>query len=144
MSFKKFSIIPDISECIFNNRFNKIDKLFSKLTGDIPLNSFPIYNIQKNGNNLKLMISLPGWKKNELEINLINKQLNIIGNKIKKENKKNFIYKGIIKNNFNINYSIPQNSKITNAKLKNGILSINIEQKIQENKKVKKIQINKK
>ncbi len=144
MSYKKFSMIPDFSDSIFSDRFNKIDKLFSRLTGDIPVNSFPIYNIKKKNNKFKLMISLPGWKKDELEINLINEQLNIVGNNLKKENKNNFIYKGIIKNNFNINFSIPQNSKINMAKLKNGILSIDIEQIIPENKKPKKIQINKK
>ncbi len=144
MYFKNFSIIPNLSDSVFSKKFNKINKFFNKITNNIPSNSFPLYNIKRKNNYLKLIISLPGWKKNELEINLINNQLNIIGNKIKKENKKYYIYKGIVKNNFNINYSIPQNSKITSANLKNGILSINIEQKIPENKKPKKIQINKK
>ncbi len=142
MSIKNFSMIPDFSDSLLSNRFNKIDKLFSKLTGNIPVNSFPKYNIIKKNNSFKLMISLPGWKENELEINKYNNQLNIIGNKIKKNNKKNFIYKEITKNNFNINYSIPQNSKIKNASLKNGILNIYIDQKIPENKKPKKIKIN--
>ncbi len=141
MKIKNFSIIPKINH-IINNRFNKIDKMFNKLTKNISINSFPKYNIIKKNNNYKLIISLPGWKKKELEINKINGQINIIGNKIKKKNKNNFIYKSINKNNFNINYSIPLNSKIKKANLKNGILTIKIKQIIPENKKEKKIQIN--
>ncbi len=142
MNFKNLSMIPDFNDSLFSDRFNKIDKLFSKLTGNIPMNKFPNYNIKKIKNYFILMISLPGWKNNELEIYLINNQLNIKGTKIKKNKKIYWIYKNIIKNNFNISFNIPQNSIIKNAKLKYGILSIKIEQKIPENQKTKKIQIN--
>ncbi len=146
MSYKSLSIIRNFPEFIFSNRFNKIDKLFSKLTGDTPLHIFPVYNIKKIGNKIKLTISLPGWKEKELEINITKGQLNIKGNKIKKKNitqNLEWIHKGINKKNFNISYTIPKHIKVQKAKLKNGLLSITLEQKIIKHEKPKKININK-
>ncbi len=144
MSLKTLSIIPDLSDSFFSDRFNKIDRLFSKLTGNRPINKLPKYNIEKKNNNFYLTISLPGWKENEIEINYTNKNLNIIGKKEEKKNKnnKNWIYKNIIKNNFNINYNIPENIEIKKANLKYGLLKIKMQQIINEKEKPKKININ--
>ncbi len=144
MSFKTISIIPDITDSIFSDRFNKIDKLFSNLTGNIPVNTTPKYNIKKTDNNFELTISLPGWKKKELEINVINNKLNIIGTKEKKKEEKNstWIYKSILKNNFNISYNISKNSIIKKAKLKKGLLTIKIKNKLPKQEKPQKININ--
>ncbi len=86
MSFKSTSIIPEITNSIFSDRFQEIDKLFSKLTENKPVNIAPKYNILKKNNYIKLIISLQRWEKDELNINLSNKQLNIIS--LNKENKK--------------------------------------------------------
>ncbi len=59
MSFKTLSIIPDLTNSIFSDRFNKIDKLFSNLTGNIPVSTITKYNIKKINNDFKLTISLP-------------------------------------------------------------------------------------
>ncbi len=146
MSFKTISIIPDLTDSIFSDRFNKIDKLFSHLTGNIPVNTTPKYNIKRTGNNFELTVSLPGWNKKELEINVTNNRLNIIGIKQKTEEKRNskWIYKSIFKNNFNISYNISKNSIIKKAKLKKGLLTIKIENKLPKHEKPKKIDINSK
>ncbi len=144
MTFKSLSILPDITNSIFTDRFNKIDKLFSKLTGDIPVNTLPSYDVKKKNNTYNLIISLPGWSEKELEINTIKEQITIIGRKKELHTeilKKEWIYKGIKKNNFKISYSLPQYIKVKEAKLKNGLLTIKFEQEIPEHEKPKKINI---
>ncbi len=144
MPLKTLSIIPDLTDTIFSDRFNKIDKLFSHLTGNIPVNNIPKYNIKKINNDFELTISLPGWKKEELNVNVINNKLNITGinENIKKEKNYKWIQKNIFKNNFNISFNIFKNSIIKEAKLSKGLLTIKIKNKLPEKQKPQKININ--
>ncbi|MDH8489517.1 heat-shock protein, partial [Klebsiella pneumoniae] len=46
MTLRTFPMLHDLSDSLFADRFNRIDRLFSQLTGSTPLPSTPSYNIR--------------------------------------------------------------------------------------------------
>lgn len=49
MTLRTFPVLHDLSDSLFTDRFNRIDRLFSQLTGSTPLPSTPSYNIRRLG-----------------------------------------------------------------------------------------------
>lgn len=72
MALKTLSALPVFADSLFADRFNRIDRLFSQLTGDTPVGTLPAYDLQKvDDSNFLLCVSVPGWKDNELEIETV-------------------------------------------------------------------------
>ena len=64
MTLRTFPVLHVLSDSLFADRFNRIDRLFSQLTGGTPLPSTPSYNIRLLGDNrYELTLSVPGWKR---------------------------------------------------------------------------------
>lgn len=151
MSIKSLSMYPAFSDSMFSDRFNRIDRLFSHLTGDTPVSSIPPYNLRQiNTHNYELTACVAGWKESELEIETVGGQLTITGKpseeKIKEpiqkhDNNEGWIHKGINKTEFKLTYSLPEHGKVNDAKLINGLLYINIHLDVPEHEKPKKISI---
>ncbi|MBZ3829656.1 Hsp20 family protein, partial [Salmonella enterica subsp. enterica serovar Meleagridis] len=128
----------------FSDRFNRIDRLFSQLTGDTPVAATPAYDLQKrDANNYLLTVSVPGWKEEELEIETVGGNLNITGKHTEEtvEDQTHWIYRGIRKADFQLSFSLPEHAKVNNAKLEQGLLLVEIYQEIPESEKPKKIAI---
>ncbi|QCI17950.1 Hsp20 family protein [Buchnera aphidicola (Acyrthosiphon lactucae)] len=149
MSYRSLSFIPNFNDNnIFSNRFNQIDKMFSTLTGEKPISDTPTYNLcQINDIEYELTLSIPGYKEEELDISVHNNQLSIQG---KKEDKKTYdnqehkkwLHKGIIFNNFSLNFNLDHKIKVKKAELSLGLLKLHFECNIPEEEKPKKIAIN--
>ncbi len=61
MSVQPFSVFPSLMDSVFSYRFSRIDKLFSQLTGDIPVTSVPAYDLLRVEDNYQtLTVSAPG------------------------------------------------------------------------------------
>ncbi|BBI01457.1 16 kDa heat shock protein A (plasmid) [Buchnera aphidicola (Nipponaphis monzeni)] len=146
MSIESFTLLPSFTDDIFANRFNQIDKVFSTLTGSKPLSDVPPYDIvQLTNTHHQLVVSVPGFDENELEILVQNNQLKINGKKfsnpqILKNNK--FIHQGIRCRNFSLNFNLSRHIKVKNACLVTGLLKIDFEQQSPETDKTEKIFIN--
>ena len=69
MTLRTFPVLNDLSDSLFADRFNRIDRLFSQLTGSTPLPSTPSYNIRRLGDNrYELTLSVPNWKLKPLAV----------------------------------------------------------------------------
>ncbi len=139
-----FSLIPSFSDSLLTDRFNQIDKLFSRLTGDIPVANTPSYDIVKKGDNhYTISVSVPGYRESELDVSTRNGQLVIEGRHEEdhKAEKENWVHQGISRSNFSLQFSINRGTKVNSAKLNNGLLEVNLEQDIPEEEKPKKIAI---
>lgn len=148
-NYKNFSLIPSsiIDDNLFTDRIDRIDRIFSKITGNnSSISNNPNYNfIQKKENIYELNISLPGYKKEDLDISLNNNKLFIKGkilNKTKNNENEKIIYQGFSMENFSLSFNLDNKVEINQANLMNGILSLQLEYKIPENEKYKKININ--
>ncbi|WP_343153224.1 Hsp20 family protein [Buchnera aphidicola (Mindarus keteleerifoliae)] len=143
MKFHSLSLMPSFSENIFSDRFNQIDKMFSTLTGEKPISSSPVYDlIQKNEKKYELIISLPGYSEDDLDISVHKNQLKIIGNQKKSkliEKKEKILHSGIRKNNFSLVFNLDNHVEVKKANLNLGILTIEFEYEIPEKEKPKKI-----
>lgn len=74
-------LFPTLTNDLYSDRFDKIDKLFSHLTGVKPL-SLPSesYNLKKiDDTHYELIISVPGFTENELDVSFSNGQLFVVG-----------------------------------------------------------------
>ena len=64
MTLRTFPVLNDLSDSLFADRFNRIDRLFSQLTGSTPLPSTPSYNIRRLGDNrYELTLSVRAGKR---------------------------------------------------------------------------------
>ncbi|QHM73403.1 Hsp20 family protein [Mixta intestinalis] len=146
MAFKSLSLFPDVADSLFSDRFNRIDRLFSQLTGDAPLATVPAYDIKRlDESRYAITLSVPGWKENELEISATGGQLTVSGKRTEEqsqpEEKSGWLHRGISRHNFSVSYGLPQHVKVEGARLENGLLEIALYQEIPESEKPRKIAI---
>lgn len=151
MSLQPFSAFPSLADSVFSDRFSRIDKLFSQLTGDTPVTSAPAYDLQRSETNrYTLTVSVPGWKEHELEIELRGGRLSVAGHREKegqeasgeaRQQESGWIHRGIARHDFQLSFSIPEHMKVTGATLAEGLLKIDLYQEIPESEKPRRIPI---
>lgn len=133
MALKTLSALPVFADSLFADRFNRIDRLFSQLTGDTPVGTLPAYDLQKvDDSNFLLSVSVHGWKDDELEIETVGGICIFPGNarnRCSTDSGERWIYKGIRRANFQLSFSLPEHAQINQAQLDSGILKIAIHQR---------------
>lgn len=104
--------------------------------------SYPPYNIVKcSEDSFAIELAVAGFKEGDIEINVENNQLYIIGNKIPEVNDIEYVHRGISSKSFTRSFTLAEHVLVTGAAVKDGILTVNLERQIPEEKKPKKIQI---
>ena len=108
--------------------------------------NYPPYNICKlNDNDYKIEVALAGYSRDDIEIELKDNTLTV-RNKTKEKvvnNESNgVIHKGISTRQFERSFTISEDIKVKNADLKNGLLNIDLERIVPEEKKPRLININ--
>jgi len=151
MSLHQISVFPSLADSALSDRFSRIDKLFSQLTGDSQLTSLPAYDLQRVDNDrYALTVSVPGWKEQELEIELSGGRLSVAGKKETpapeasdeaKEDNRGWIYRGIARHDFRLSFAIPEHMKVIGASLADGLLNVGLVQEIPESEKPRLIPI---
>jgi molecular chaperone IbpA len=146
MAFKSLSLFPDVTDSLFSDRFNRIDRLFSQLTGDVPLTTAPACDIKRQDeSHYSITLSVPGWKEDELDISATGGQLTVSGKRAEQQNQQDekggWLHRGISRHNFSVSYSLPQHVKVERARLEHGLLEISLYQEIPESEKPRKIAI---
>jgi molecular chaperone IbpA len=145
MALKTLSALPVFADSLFADRFNRIDRLFSQLTGDTPVGTLPAYDLQKvDDSNFLLSVSVPGWKDDELEIETVGGICIFPGNARKPIPRQTAVNAGFIKVSaalISSSVSLPEHAQINQAQLDSGILKIAIHQEIPESEKPRKIAI---
>ena len=127
----------------FDLIFEEFDRML-ELTERYKSN-YPPYNINKiNENYYKIEIALAGYSKDDIELELKGNTLTV-RNKAKEKvvNKENngIIHKGISTRQFERSFTISEDIKVKNAVLKNGLLNIDLERIIPDEKKSRLIDI---
>jgi len=131
----------------FDNAFDTWDRF---LTDDFNLRpamtaSYPAYDIiKKNDHQFQIQIALAGFSKEDIEVESKENELtirsNITDEKDKNENA-GVIHRGIAKRHFIRTFTLADDTFIKGAELKDGLLQIDIERVIPEEKKAKLIKI---
>ena len=106
--------------------------------------SYPPYNIKRVGNIFEIEIAVAGLSKDDILIELTNGILTVSYDGPENNNNDedhNLVYRGIAKRAFKQQFTLAEDVVVQGAELENGLLLINLEKIIPEEKKPKIIDI---
>jgi molecular chaperone IbpA len=123
--------------------FIGFDRLLNKVqTPQGQTNNYPPYNIIKTEENwYELQLAIAGFKENDLDIEIKDGLLSVKGNKVEEDTIYEYIHKGISARSFQRTFTLADTIVVRAADLKDGILTIELENVIPEEKKPRKIDI---
>ena len=105
---------------------------------------YPPYNIRKDNElQYSIEIALAGFSKDDIEVEVTDGQLVIRSKENEKDEDKSesFVHKGIARRSFSRTFSLSDDIIVKGADLKDGMLIINLERVIPDEKKPRLIQI---
>ena len=123
------------------------DRVFDRLVDygtTYETGGFPPYNIRKTDDFKHIIeIALAGFSKDEIEVVLTDGVLEIKSRDTvtTEKPKDDLIHKGIAKRAFTRKFTLADDIEIKDAKLKNGLLEIELEQIVPEHKKPRTIKV---
>ena len=126
----------------FDRPMRLLDEMSNALMGRNT--SFPPYNIKQVGNDrYQIEMAVAGFSKKDLKIELHNNQLTIEGSQqTASENQgSNYLYKGIAARQFRQSFALEDHVKVIGSELRDGILNIELERDLPEEKKPRSIEI---
>jgi len=127
----------------FDDMFDQFESMLGN--GELAQSNYPPYNIRKVGKDkYAIELAVAGFSKNDVEIEYEDKLLTVKTKKIDKTVEKNgdeIIHKGISQRSFSRSFTIADGVKVNGAELKDGLLTVNCEKIVPEQKKKKLIPI---
>tara|TARA_B100000686_G_C16790284_1_gene978221 strand:- start:1412 stop:1846 length:435 start_codon:yes stop_codon:yes gene_type:complete len=130
----------------FSVGFDTIFDEFDRMLDSSEFNSnYPPYNIKKESeNNYIIEVALAGFDKKDIEVELKDKTLTVrnkSNSDVIDEKGNGVIHKGISTRRFQRSFTISKDIKVKEAELKNGLLTIDLEQIVPDEKKSRLINI---
>ena len=128
----------------FDSIFEEFDRLLEST--ERYNSNYPPYNIRKlSDNDYKIEVALAGYSKDDIELGLKDSTLTVRNKtkeKVINDESNGVIHKGISTRQFERSFTISEDIKVKNAELKNGLLNIDLERIIPDEKKPRLIDIN--
>ena len=123
--------------------FDRVFDLLDQVAGQGNANGFPPYNIEKTAENAyKIVMAVAGFTDSELSLTQKENELLVTGQTAPAaDGEKQFLYRGIAGRNFERRFQLADHVKVTGAKLANGLLTIELQREIPEEKKARAIEI---
>ena len=120
------------------------DKLFDNLSryvdNNVSSTGFPPYNIRKEGDyHYVIEMALAGFSKEDIEVEVADGTLSIRSDK--KDDVADNLYRGISFRKFNRKFTLSDDIVVNDAALDNGMLTINLERVVPEEKKPRLIEV---
>ena len=120
------------------------DKLFDNLSryvdNNVSSTGFPPYNIRKEGDyHYVIEIALAGFSKEDIEVEVADGTLSVRSDK--KDDVADNLYRGISFRKFNRKFTLSDDIVVNDASLDNGMLTINLERIVPEEKKPRLIEV---
>ena len=109
-------------------------------------NGYPPYNIeQTTKDGYRISIAVAGFTEEELDIQVNQNKLSVVGKKQATGNAKDRVYlhRGIATRSFDRQFQLADFVKVTDANIENGLLHIDLLREIPDSMKPRRIQINK-
>lgn len=120
-----------------------LDRLFDDMFRFVeqPVTNYPPYNIVKNGEHFQIEMALAGVTYEDLEITLANGQLTIAHTPQEVNDEWTYVHKGIAQRKFTRAFTLADDVVVNGARMENGMLYIELERIVPEEKKPRKIAI---
>ncbi len=127
----------------FDSIFDEFDRMLE--SSDRHNSNYPPYNINRlNDNEYKIEVALAGYSKDDIELELKENTLTVRNQRKEKVingETNGVIHKGISTRQFERAFTLSEDIKVKNAELTNGLLNIDLERIIPEDKKSRLIDI---
>jgi molecular chaperone IbpA len=119
------------------------DHLFGLLERAADVSSgYPPYNIERSDDtHYRITLAVAGFQEKDLNVETRNGVLFVHGN-TEEASEKNYLYRGIAGRHFERRFQLAEHVEVRSAKLENGLLHIDLERMIPEEKKPRRIAIN--
>ena len=122
----------------FDDIFDQLSSM-SKYVNDIP--NYPPYNIKKVGKDkYQLDMALAGFSKDDVKVEVKENTLTVSASSSDKEDD-SYVHKGIAKRAFKRQWTLVEHLEVQDAKLKDGVLTVDMKLNLPEEKKPRTIKI---
>lgn len=117
------------------------DEMFRFADGQNTNAGFPPYNIRKQDNKFQIEMALAGVAQEDLDIETSNGVLTITHNPAEQEEVGELIHRGVAVRKFKRSFTLADDVVVNGARMKNGMLYVELERIVPEEKQPKKIAI---
>jgi len=123
--------------------FDRMQRLLdSAMRHDASAQSFPPYNIESRGENAyRISMAVAGFTPEELEVTVKEQSLVVTGKSEGEVDDTAFLHKGIARRNFERRFELAEGVEVSGSSLVNGLLHIDLERVIPEEKQPRRIEI---
>ena len=104
---------------------------------------YPPYNVEKSGDDkYQITLALAGFVRDDLKIDVQEGILTITGEKVEAESEEiQYLHKGIANRSFTRTWKLAEYVEVVEAKMENGMLYIDLERIVPEEKKPRLIEV---
>lgn len=121
----------------FDRLFDLVDN-FAEQSG-----GYPPYNIERSDEtHYRISVAVAGFGEKDLSIEVKEGVLTVKGERQPDNNTGAFLYQGIAGRAFERRFQLADHVEVKNARLENGLLHVDLERQIPEEKKPRRIEIN--
>ena len=127
----------------FKNMTVGFDNIFDQLStlSDFDIPNYPPYNIKKiDKENYQLEMALAGFTKDEIDVE-VKENTRTISARTSDKEEDSFVHQGIARRAFKRRWTLAEHLEVDDAKLKDGILIVEMKLNLPEEKKPKTIKI---
>jgi len=125
--------------------FDRLARLLNDAQRNETAPSYPPYNIELlSEDSYRIVMAVAGFTEAELEIETEHQSLRVAGRKTRNEKPEQeitYLHQGIAARDFEHKFQLADHVKVTNAKLENGLLNIQLVREVPEALKPRKVQI---
>lgn len=135
---------PLMRQTVGFDRFNDLFENLLNDKGNERFESYPPYNIEKlSDDQYRVVMAVAGFTEKDIDITVEGETLTVTGKTIETEEEKGktYLHRGIAGRNFERTFRLADHIQVKEADLTNGLLSIDLERIVPEEKKPRMIPI---
>ena len=123
--------------------FDRMQRVMdATLRTDAATLSYPPYNIETRGNDAyRVTMAVAGFSSDDVEVTIAEDTLTVAGDSTREDEGVTYLHRGIAGRSFERKFQLAEHIEVKEAVLRDGLLYIDLERRIPEEKKPRKIEI---
>ncbi len=123
--------------------FDRMQRMLDSATRmDSSANAYPPYNIEQVGeDNYRISMAVAGFGEQDLDVTAKENTLVVSGKMADESEDKKYLHRGIAERAFERRFELDDHIKVVGGSLVNGLLNIDLQREVPEEKKPRKIAI---
>jgi molecular chaperone IbpA len=123
--------------------FDRVLDLLDSVSRYDTTQTFPPYNIERTDeNHYRITIAVAGFAEKDLNVEVRDGVLTVQGKRSEESDKQGYLYQGIAGRAFERRFQLAEHVEVKGAKLENGLLHVDLERIVPEERKPRRIPIN--